>query len=93
MPHRVVDRLGEDAVRELVDTFQAGTPKWRLADAVWDQREQCEAVAAYEPSLRQEISIAGLSEPCCSVRLIFTASISVALQSCGEGICDTDARS
>jgi hypothetical protein len=30
-PWRVVDRLGEETVRELVEAFQAGTPKWRLA--------------------------------------------------------------
>lgn len=29
--HRVVDRLGE-AVRELVEAFEAGTSKWRLAE-------------------------------------------------------------
>lgn len=31
-PHRVVDRLGEQAVRELVEAFEAGTSKWRLSE-------------------------------------------------------------
>jgi hypothetical protein len=31
-PHRVVDRLGEQAVRELIEAFHAGTPTWRLAE-------------------------------------------------------------
>jgi hypothetical protein len=31
-PRRVVDRLGEQAVRELVEAFHAGTSKWRLAE-------------------------------------------------------------
>ena len=31
-PHRVADRLGEEAVRELIEAFQTGTPKWQLAE-------------------------------------------------------------
>ena len=31
-PHRVADRLGQRAVRELVEAFDAGTSKWRLAE-------------------------------------------------------------
>lgn len=32
VPHRVLDRLGEQAVHELVEAFRAGTPQWRLAE-------------------------------------------------------------
>jgi hypothetical protein len=31
-PHRILDRLGEEAVSELIEAFRAGTPKWRLAE-------------------------------------------------------------